>query len=232
VKALAAHPERARLLRTTVQYVEALRSWSPGREITCLAHLYMGVEALTKAVVREHLRRTGGSEDQLLIDWQVDRKRLDSEIRRRLIFQGDEHCFSKARAVSDGFEHGFTDFSEMRKLTFSAARNGPGAILRSSSTLRCRRRHQPRRPPLAKIRPGSPAPTTGPGTRSTSDRNRKSAVSLVMSPGIRAKMETSACKSPPFAPSPLALSRKKPGLVEASRIKWWRKQLDAIEAQL
>ena len=27
-----------------------------------------------------------------------------------------------------------------------------------------RRRHQPRRPPPAKIRPGSPAPTTGPGT--------------------------------------------------------------------
>jgi len=28
----------------------------------------------------------------------------------------------------------------------------------------CRRRHQPRRPPLAKIRPGRPAPTMGPGT--------------------------------------------------------------------
>src|SRR5262245_54188983 len=27
-----------------------------------------------------------------------------------------------------------------------------------------RRRHQPRRPPQAKIRPGSPAPTMGPGT--------------------------------------------------------------------
>jgi hypothetical protein len=27
----------------------------------------------------------------------------------------------------------------------------------------CRRRHQPRRPPLAKIRPGSPAPAIGPG---------------------------------------------------------------------
>jgi hypothetical protein len=27
-----------------------------------------------------------------------------------------------------------------------------------------RRRHQPRTPPLAKIRPGSPAPATGPGT--------------------------------------------------------------------
>jgi hypothetical protein len=28
----------------------------------------------------------------------------------------------------------------------------------------CRRRHQPRRPTLAKIRPGSPAPAMGPGT--------------------------------------------------------------------
>ena len=28
----------------------------------------------------------------------------------------------------------------------------------------CRRRHQLRRPPLAKIRPGRPAPTMGPGT--------------------------------------------------------------------
>jgi hypothetical protein len=30
----------------------------------------------------------------------------------------------------------------------------------------CRRRHQPRRPALAKIRPGSPAPAIGPGTGS------------------------------------------------------------------
>src|SRR6266403_2377460 len=31
----------------------------------------------------------------------------------------------------------------------------------------CRRRHQPRRPPPAKIRPGRPAPTMGPGTGDT-----------------------------------------------------------------
>jgi hypothetical protein len=30
--------------------------------------------------------------------------------------------------------------------------------------VRCRRRHQPRRPPLAKIKPGRPAPATGLGT--------------------------------------------------------------------
>src|SRR5262249_13966482 len=31
-----------------------------------------------------------------------------------------------------------------------------------AQALRCRCRHQPRRPPLAKIRPGSPAPAVGP----------------------------------------------------------------------
>jgi hypothetical protein len=32
-----------------------------------------------------------------------------------------------------------------------------------------RRRHQPRRPPLAKIRPGRPASTMGPGTDAAVD---------------------------------------------------------------
>src|SRR5215469_15631950 len=36
--------------------------------------------------------------------------------------------------------------------------------LHATQLLFCRRRHQPRRPPLAKIRPGSPAPAMGTGT--------------------------------------------------------------------
>lgn len=122
MKALAAHPERQRLLRATVQYVEALRSWRLGHEITCLAHLYMGIEALTKAALREHLRKSGRSEDEAAVEWGVDepdrlqrRKRIDGEARRRLIFRGDEECFTKARKVSEGFEHGYSDFSDMRK---------------------------------------------------------------------------------------------------------------------
>jgi hypothetical protein len=35
---------------------------------------------------------------------------------------------------------------------------------RFAQAVRCRRRHQPRRPPHASIRPGSPAPAMGPGT--------------------------------------------------------------------
>jgi len=37
----------------------------------------------------------------------------------------------------------------------------------------CRRRHQPRRPPLARIRPGRPAPTIGPGTAAAVPINRE-----------------------------------------------------------
>jgi hypothetical protein len=35
---------------------------------------------------------------------------------------------------------------------------------RPTQAIFCRRRHQPRRPPLAKIRPGRPAPAMGAGT--------------------------------------------------------------------
>jgi hypothetical protein len=44
-----------------------------------------------------------------------------------------------------------------------AARRVPIAIMRRLAILR-RRRHQLRRPPRAKIKPGSPAPAIGPGT--------------------------------------------------------------------
>src|SRR5262249_53523705 len=40
--------------------------------------------------------------------------------------------------------------------------------LHKAQAIFCRRRHQPRRPPPAKIRPGSPAPATGPGTANES----------------------------------------------------------------
>src|SRR5215467_5622220 len=41
-----------------------------------------------------------------------------------------------------------------------------------AQAVRCRRRHQPRRPPLAKIRPGRPVPTTGFSARGTASLRR------------------------------------------------------------
>jgi hypothetical protein len=45
-----------------------------------------------------------------------------------------------------------------------AAANDVYGLKPNAQAIFCRRRHQLRRPPLAKIRPGRPAPTIGPGT--------------------------------------------------------------------
>jgi hypothetical protein len=121
VRQLAVHRERKRLLRAAAQYVEALQSWRLGREISCVAHLYMGVEALTKAVVREHMLVTGKTQEQLGSEWGIDESmtnkanRFDSEAKRRLIFRADAEAYESAKNVSDGFEHGYRDFDEIRK---------------------------------------------------------------------------------------------------------------------
>lgn len=113
IQALAAHPKRQRIQRAIAQYTEALQSWRPGREINCLAHLYMGIETITEVVLRNHL--AGRSEQELASEWCVEPKLIRSETRRRLVFSGDEVTYKKAKGVSDGFEHGFSDVEEMRK---------------------------------------------------------------------------------------------------------------------
>ncbi|MBB1092262.1 hypothetical protein HUU61_13280 [Rhodopseudomonas palustris] len=112
--ALAAHPDLARLRRAVAQHSIALSLWNPGNEIQCLAHLYMGIESLTKAVLRKHLSVRDLREDQLIQEWKIDKKKLDADVRRRLIFLQDQETYNKAKAVSDGFEHGFLDYNEMR----------------------------------------------------------------------------------------------------------------------
>jgi hypothetical protein len=65
---------------------------------------------------------------------------------------------------------------------------GAGAALQCDDAMR-RRRHQPRRPLLAKIRPGSPAPTMGPGTADGADGSDMVTV-------IGAEHKTATCPAP------------------------------------
>jgi hypothetical protein len=112
--ALATHPELVRIRRAIAQYALALSLWQPGHEIQCLAHLYMGVEALTKARLRRHMEAHGlVKEDDLTEEWQIKRTQLDAEVRRRLIFLEDQQAYAKAKRVSDGLEHGFSEHDEM-----------------------------------------------------------------------------------------------------------------------
>jgi hypothetical protein len=114
--ALVSHDDLPRISRAIAQYSEALNFWRHGREVSCVAHLYMAVEALTPAILRQHMKKLGKTKDQLASDWQVEIQRVNNEARLRLIFDGDADCFNQARNASDAFEHGFLDFDAVRKI--------------------------------------------------------------------------------------------------------------------
>ena len=122
--AIEGHPERDRLLRATAQYHQSLKYWRLGHEILATAHLYMGVEALTKAVLRSNFGREQMTDEQIAARLGLDPNprdpcrrlstEIDAAVRSNLIFQGDADCYRSAKAASDGFEHGYMPFDELR----------------------------------------------------------------------------------------------------------------------
>jgi hypothetical protein len=109
------HAEAERIRRALAQYYQALRNWEPGQEVLAVAHLWMGVEALTPVVVRRFALEQKIDRAGMASLWQVDERQVEAEARRLLIMQGDSDAYSTARRASDGFEHGYLGFLELRK---------------------------------------------------------------------------------------------------------------------
>lgn len=114
VKAVTAHPSGEILHRTAVHYYQALQNWRPGYETMALAHLYMGVDTLTPLLREAYLTRNQISKNELIQRWGIQRQQLDSEVRRRLIFNNDAGTFDQARDASNGFEHGYMPLLDVR----------------------------------------------------------------------------------------------------------------------
>jgi len=141
IKAIEAHSDKDRISRAMSQYSLALRHWRWGHETLAVAHLYIGMETLTKAVVRSQLNASGINEEQFAFCLGIDPRSLDPRdnlgtaievaVRKRLLFQGDDQCYRDARAASDGFEHGFMAFDKIRDKA-RAVRNKTAAYLRKA----------------------------------------------------------------------------------------------------
>lgn len=115
LQALTSSPESGRLLRAANQYRLALESWKLGRESLSLAHLWMALEALTRAKIRRECTAAGlDSQEQLAKRLGVELQQLDPTIRK-LLLQNDDECYRKAKASSDGLEHGFLGYDKMRE---------------------------------------------------------------------------------------------------------------------
>jgi hypothetical protein len=142
------HPEQERLRRAMNHYALALDYWRFGQELLATEFLYIGMEALVKAAIREHCRRENVSETELAESFGIEsrsyecaqctqrassqwRYEFESAVRRKLLFQGDIECFDAARKASDGLEHGFGRFVAIRSQA-RAARDRTAAYLRSA----------------------------------------------------------------------------------------------------
>ena len=116
INALDAHSDRERLIRAANQYCLALNYWRLGRDSLCVAHLWMSIEALTKARIRVECKvRNLKSPEELADNIGIKKKNLNPYIRKELLLKGDNECYSKAKDASDGFEHGFLDYSNIIK---------------------------------------------------------------------------------------------------------------------
>lgn len=133
LEVLPKHQKTDRLHRALSYYHQALIHWRPGAELNALAWMYMGVEALTPIALQAYLDRERIDKPELLRRWGIDLTQLDPEVRRRLIFLDDTPTYRSAKAASDGLEHGFLTFDEIRTHAEAAflptARYLRGAIL-------------------------------------------------------------------------------------------------------
>lgn len=124
MEAVNKHSEKERIIRAIGQYNLALRHWRWGHETLATAHLFMGIEALAKAVVRYRQGTSELSDEDFAKELGIDLEKLDSckslhaeiisAVRRKILFKGDNECHREAKKASDGFEHGFLPFGEIR----------------------------------------------------------------------------------------------------------------------
>lgn len=117
--------ESGQVTRALRQYEFALREWRLGGEWLALSHLYMGVEALTDAVLRKARADRGFSTTEDLaqsLGFNIsgpnrgeEQNKFRGRVREQMIFHGDTDTHQTAKAASDGLEHGFMELDEIAR---------------------------------------------------------------------------------------------------------------------
>jgi hypothetical protein len=130
--------EKPRISRAITQYTDAVQYWKLGNDLYALAHLYMGVEAITETVIRAELRRRGLKKrkeleielngppaESLLLRLATyfyvlaggsRKETLGSWARLELVFRGDKEIYLTAKRASDRLEHGVAAHQDVQRL--------------------------------------------------------------------------------------------------------------------
>ncbi len=136
MKALTDSPDSARIGRACTLYNESLLRLRPGHEVDRMMFLWMAVEALTKTALHMECRKRGTDDTGLVLLWGLvaegaspdeltaGKRRLDGEVRRRLIFHGDSETMKSLKRASDGMEHSFLEPRDVHKMSVTAVSRG------------------------------------------------------------------------------------------------------------
>lgn len=132
LSAMHGSPRRERLARAVNQYALALSHWRLGFETLTLAHLWMALEALTPVAIEKEMKRLGlSTKPELASALGLTLSNLDVTARRDWLLAGEADCYKEAKAASDGFEHGFGSFPDMRQAA-TKHRRRIAALIRSA----------------------------------------------------------------------------------------------------
>lgn len=114
INTINSHLRADRLHRAINQYLVVMSHWKPGREILSLAHLYMGMEALTPLAVDYLCHNQGVTDDELKNLWNIQKDSdFRARVRKEVLFFNDSECYKLAREASDGFEHGYLSINKI-----------------------------------------------------------------------------------------------------------------------
>ena len=118
---------RDRLGRALAHYNEALRHTLDGKQVFVLNALWMAVEAITP-LARDTEIAEAGSAEALREQWGLTAPScancghayrvadLDPEVRKRIIFGGNDELYREAKIASDKLEHAGWNFEQISEL--------------------------------------------------------------------------------------------------------------------
>jgi hypothetical protein len=126
IEAANTHPGRDRWGRAVANYREALRHWRSGDELMAVEHLQIAAETMTPLSAARVVKASGKTKEAYAAEFGFDPTKgnlesfLASRVRLDEIYGGDNALRRDVESASNGFEHGFKDFTDAKALAESS----------------------------------------------------------------------------------------------------------------
>ena len=131
MRAVGQHPQYPLLIRAIEAYRRALGHWVPEEHLLAGEYLFIAAETLSRCLIESRAGAKGITPKNLA---QLEGVSTDALRRRYLeqdVFGGDAAALEAVNQASDGFEHGYMDFDQVRGLIGGVLGRSMGHVRRA-----------------------------------------------------------------------------------------------------